>query len=623
MLALINDCLKNRHFLSVIVCGWSLLLSSSSLYGVIEVTGDTTPDNSALFWSNGGNSATNGTIGSGSAGGTLTVNGGSLLALQNADITNSGVGPVSTATVTGIGSQWNMSQGIRVGNEGMSSLTISNGGLVTNSTFQGIPGPGRSVIAFGSGSTGSVTVTGSGSQWLNRDPNNTATRTSFDVGTNGNGSLLIEAGGLVSNDDGIIARNASSTSTVMVTGMNSTWDNSDLLNIGQGGTGTLNVEDGGFVTSRIATIGGNAGSNGTLTVNGSGSVLETEILTVANNGTGTLYVEAGGVVTVNTNFFRVVAAREGSVGVIEVTGAGSELNYAADQLFLGNRGVGTLLVAEGGEINLGANQTIRLGETGTATGTLQIGDGGAAGIVNSRRVETGAGTGTIVFNHTNSGYYFSRDGTASSNGVIIENGTVILHEGSWETIFTANSTHDGGITISAGTVRITDVGNGFSSAALGTGPVTVEAGGTLAGEGTVLGVTEVSGTLSPGNSPGTLRFATNLVLESTATTFIEIESLTSFDQIEVDGNITYGGELLIGFFGGYVPVIGDSFQIFEAPNVIGGMTFTDLRFQQSGFGGTFDASNGTLDITAVPESAATWLIALGAALTLLRRRRRS
>ncbi|MEM0965647.1 MAG: autotransporter-associated beta strand repeat-containing protein [Verrucomicrobiota bacterium] len=555
-------------------------------------------------------------IGSRGTGALTIADGGTVTSLQG--FLGSNVAGDGTVTVTGMGSQWKIGNGLTsdpalvIGADGRGILRILDGGELTTT---------RDAVLGGEPSgNGTVTVSGSGSAWIGESK--------LVVGEQGTGELTVADGGLVvTGRMGILGDTEEGSGTVTVTGGGSLWNLSQRsLIVGSKGNGTLGIEEGGAVRSLKAVIGSLPDSTGIVTVTGESTEtgnasiwLVSEGITVGDRGEGSLDVEAGGEVTNESEPSFI--GQSGGVGNVRIVGAGSRLNLGG-LLNLGNNGTGQLLVADGGRINMVNDQGIRIGlRSSESIGILRIGEGGASGIVNAPQVFTENGTGTVIFNHSDSGYTFSRDGASDGAGVEINRSTALVHQGSGETILTAASNYTGGTTILDGILRITDVGNGTTSGALGRGTVTVESGGTLAGEGTVIGVTEVSGTLSPGNSAGTLRFASDLVLQSTSTTFIELESLTSFDQIEVDGNITYGGELLIGFLGGYIPVIGDSFQIFDSPNVIGGMTFTDVRFQQSGFEGTFDAPSGTLDITAVPEAATTWLIALGAALVVLRRKR--
>ena len=61
-----------------------------------------------------------------------------------------------TATVSGVGSTWASSQHLAVGSSGVGSLTISDGGLVTDAT---------GYLGYAAGATGTATVTGQGSTW--------------------------------------------------------------------------------------------------------------------------------------------------------------------------------------------------------------------------------------------------------------------------------------------------------------------------------------------------------------------------------------------------------------------------------------------------------------------------
>jgi hypothetical protein len=72
--------------------------------------------------------------------------------------------------------------------------------------------------------------------------------------------------------------------------------------------------------------------------------------------------------------------------------------------------------------------------------------------------------------------------------------------------------------------------------------VVVNQGGTVGGSGMIFAPVTVSGSLSPGNSPGALSMAA-LTLTPTAVTNIEIETLTNFDRIVVGGAATVDGTL--------------------------------------------------------------------------------
>jgi T5SS/PEP-CTERM-associated repeat protein len=151
----------------------------------------------------------------------------------------------------------------------------------------------RGTIGHSSGSTGSVTVTGTGSAWINSSY--------LYIGNIGTGTLKIENGGTVSDTYGYIGSETGSNGTVAVTGTGSRWTNSNTLRVGSSGTGTLTIEKGGTVSNTYAYIGYSSGSNGTVTVTGAGSVWKSSnTLYVGSSGTGTLTIENGALVTATT-----------------------------------------------------------------------------------------------------------------------------------------------------------------------------------------------------------------------------------------------------------------------------------------------------------------------------------
>lgn len=110
-------------------------------------------------------------------------------------------------------------------------------------------------------------------------------------------------------------------------------------------------------------------------------------------------------------------------------------------------------------------------------------------------------------------------------------------------------------------------------------------GGTLGGTGSVAAAVTVDGTLSPGNSPGTMTITGDVTLTATATTRIEIDGTGTgngagnFDRIIVQGTgsvFTAGGTLapvLRGIPGsatnGFTPTLGQDFVFVQAPSVEG------------------------------------------------------
>jgi T5SS/PEP-CTERM-associated repeat protein len=140
-------------------------------------------------------------------GGTLTVNGGSTLYSSSAYLGyNSGV--FGRVTISGSGSDWVNSSDLYVGYFGNGSLNVLNGGAVDNN--------GLVYLGYNSGSSGTATVDGSGSILINRNP--------LCVGLSGNGLLNISNGGTVDGDGGVIGSNSGSSDTVTVDGPSSKWN---------------------------------------------------------------------------------------------------------------------------------------------------------------------------------------------------------------------------------------------------------------------------------------------------------------------------------------------------------------------------------------------------------------
>ena len=139
-------------------------------------------------------------------------------------------GSIGEVFVDGAGSSWSCSWP-SVGSYGQGTLNISNGGHV--SCVGGY-------IGYWSGSTGVVTVDGAGSSW-----SCSGYYDGLYVGRSGQGTLNITNGGSVScNDDGYIGYDSGSTGEVSVDGTGSSWSCSEELYVGDYGQGTLEISNG-------------------------------------------------------------------------------------------------------------------------------------------------------------------------------------------------------------------------------------------------------------------------------------------------------------------------------------------------------------------------------------------
>lgn len=112
-------------------------------------------------------------------------------------------------------------------------------------------------------------------------------------------------------------------------------------------------------------------------------------------------------------------------------------------------------------------------------------------------------------------------------------------------------------------------------------PLTIGAKGALRGSGKVVGDTTVAGTLSAGNSPGTLTIDGNLTHESGSTMLVEIEGATTgkYDQVIVTKVFKAGGDL-VAKLNSFTPTVGQSFEVVKA-NAVNGV-FASYKKPEAG-----------------------------------------
>ncbi len=409
--------------------------------GTVNVTG------SASQWNNSSN------VWIGNSGqGTLSISEGGVVSNKSSVIGVSTTGN-GTATVSGSGSQWNHSQIVSVGQFGHGILTIEDGGSVTSAN--------GSIGQFDSG-TGTVNDTGSGSQWANSGE--------LRVGHNGHGTLSIESGGVVSNHDlAYIGASINGSGTVNVTGSGSQWANSGELRVGENGHGTLSIESGGrYVSNGDAYLGWYSGSTGSLTVTGAGSEWSSNQLIVGRGGQGELTISNGGKVTADLG---AVGLQQGSAGLALVTGSNSQ--WSVGDFWIGSSGNGTMIIEGGGTatsfrsdigISNGGNGQVVVNGAGSqwvTTGDLKIGVHGIGAV----HVTNG---GSASSNYTLMGFESDSYGSAYVQGAGSVWNTSALHVGVWGS---------GELNIlGGGTVTSLDgyLGSGFG----GTGTTTVSGSGS-------------------------------------------------------------------------------------------------------------------------------------------------
>ncbi len=350
---------------------------------------------------------------------------------------------------------------------------------------------------------------------------------------------------------------------------------------------TINMALGLNATQTLNAASGNIVIGGIMS--GVGGIIKAGVnlltLNAANTYTGATTVTAG-------------ILKAGVASVANVSGA------------FGNNSAVTLSNTSGVALDITGYNT----QIGSLTG------GGTSG----GNVTLGAATLTVGGDNTSPAAYA---------GVISGTGGV-TKIGSGTQILTRANTYSGATIVSSGAL----MANNSSGSATGTGSVTVQTGANLGGSGTVSGATAIAGNLNPGNNVGVMTFGSSLVLQSTATTFMDIDGVTRgthYDGINVGSSLTYGGALVLDF--GVVFGSGQTFNLFDFASRSGSFSAVTLTGSYngslvnkgSGIWGltsgnntwTFTQSTGDLQLAVIPEPSAAMLSGLGIMLLLLHRRR--
>ncbi|WP_395449649.1 autotransporter outer membrane beta-barrel domain-containing protein [Aminobacter sp. UC22_36] len=376
---------KAKLLASVGVAAVLVALSAGSATAQVNWTGTTSND-----WTVGSNWQSTVVPGAGTA-----IN----IGATSPNATVLGVGGAATGT-TG-----NIAVGVVAGSTG--NLTIQNGSTLTSTGL-------TARIGQTAGSHGTVTVTGSGSQWL-------VTGGQLVVGFAGTGTLNIENGAKV------LA--SASSGTRLASGI---------------GSGTINISGGGTLETRVLSGSGVGASqvnfdNAILRARGSAPIT----FIVGFAGTE-LNILAGGL-TIDTVTFAVgTDATSAFTGVGGLTKIGTgTLNLAANNTYAGQTMIqaGTLRLTGAGDIS----NSSRVVADGTFDiSTITAGGTSIKSLAGSGAVALGAKTLTI----TSANDVFS--------GVISGSGGLTLSGGT-QTLSGAND-YTGGTTISGGTLAISSDG---------------------------------------------------------------------------------------------------------------------------------------------------------------------
>lgn len=209
---------------------------------------------------------------------------------------------------------------------------------------------------------------------------------------------------------------------------------------------------------------------------------------------------------------------------------GGAFAIASDNAF----GTGLLAIAAGTRIGSYATQARTITNAVAVNGDFTVGGFNNSTTFNGS-MNLGGATRTLTL-----------DNSATIGGSITNGGLTVASSLGRTLTLSGSNSYTGATTVNSGTLLV----NNTAGSGTGSGSVSVASGATLGGSGTISGATAVSGTLSPGNSPGVLTFGSDLTLNTGGNMLwelwanTEVNSPLSYDQVVVGGNLS-----VLGSFG--------------------------------------------------------------------------
>ena len=574
---------------------------------------------------------------------------GNVQILSGADLSNldtltvggtTGAGGSGLLLVSGAGTTWQNSGAVSIGAAavGVSTgvLTVGTGALFTASSTLTIRTTGTVNLDGGTlAVSGALTKNGT----LNFTSGALSITESWSVGAAG---LL---GANVTFDG---ARRFTTTGTTTI----------DALN-------TLTLNGGTLTTSALVNTGAVAFNSGTLAITGAGGFSTNSLGANVTLGTGAnLQVTNAATVASGKSLIvdggSVAAGALINGGLVEhvrgtLTIAGAVTNqtgadfFAAKPLTVGgvftNQSGAHLTLQNGtGRVNgagsisnaglIGGDGTLAVAVTNTATGDIRAESGKTLYFTGGFTANAGdliLQGGTLDFSTaiTNSATGFiSGRGALHTNG-LTNNGVLAFSGGNTDIRGdVVNSASARIVTSGAGatTTFFDDVAHNGLEIFTGAGASTVFFGaqsgaGNFTGTGTVYFI----GDLRPGNSPAAVSYEGDLVFGGASSLTLEIGGLMSgseHDHLAVGGTLHADGVLAIELLGGFLPELGDTFDLFDAGTFAGGFDAIAAPALPGNLAWDFAALKRTGTVGVVPEPSAALLIVLGTtALGLIRRRR--
>jgi fibronectin-binding autotransporter adhesin len=534
---------------------------------------------------------------------TLTTSTGAAIGLNP-----TGVG---TATVTGLNSRWTINNSpLRIGSAGAGTLNVLSNGRVTTGGLE---------IGEFLNSIGTLNVSGLNAEFIADGTANIGG--AFAPWPAASATINIGSGGIVGLNG---TTNFRSSATVNINGGTL---NVNTVNVTSGATfnwtaGTVNFATGAGITTALLdtllagtnTLGANrtlSATAGTLTLGSTlvlaGGRISAPTININANmdiggfsnlaATNTINIQAGrtiqlrdfstltstnpftnngGTLVLGGQFANVTGVLTNTAGFVRGTGRFSG--------GLNNGATGTIRLASGDHLIVDGAANTNVGTIELAGGTIEYSQALAnnlGGVITGRGVFRGSSATPGATGLNNTGVLSFSAGITDIFGDVNNAGTgIIIAAGGSVVTFYDDVVHNGvEIRTNSGSRSV------FFGDVTGAGPFT--------GTGDV----EFNGDLKPGNSPANVSFGGNVVVAPTAGINIELAGTTkgtAYDALTVAGTLSLGGAINVALLDGFMPQVGDTFELFTAAQGIEG-TFNNELLPKLG-GGLF------LDLLYQPNS---------------------
>lgn len=520
---------------------------------------------------------------------------GQILYLNNSNVTGSGILDARNGGVVSIGALLNGSGiAVNVDNTPGSAVEINGGGVTgsigsttgTGLSFTSSPGNYMSNAAI----DGAITIPSGG--YVQAYNTNSVTG-NVDISTvgsgielhDGNASFTVEAAslmhgyGLVYEEFGDSTFQNLGTVSADVNGQTLFLNNTNVT-----GSGILDARNGGVVS-----IGALLNASGMQVNVDSNPASAVEI----NGGglTGTLGATTGTGLSFTSNPGNYISAATVN-GTLTIPSGGYTQAYNSNTI---NGPIVMATTSSGIQLHDG-NASLNISATGSLTGYGAVyQEFGNASVRNAGLIESNAAGQTLSF---------TEDNFSTAGQIVVAGGSSMYVQTTL--VQTGGSTTVDGILTANNSLLLQ--------------------GGTLDGTGTIDGfVNNTGGIVSPGDAPGVLTIHGPYDQGAGGEFDIQLGGVSpgsQFSQLVVAGNADIGGDLEVDPVDGFVPQIGDTFDILFSTGDSGTFATTGSNDPGLTYTVNYEPTFVEISIDTVPEPTSAAILVAGCGLMVRRRRRK-